>query len=66
MLKNVVAPIQAWLLSQHKCVGCGKPLEKAKRVKFDENSEKVTCNCGRIFIYNKNKKAYRRALISEV
>ena len=57
MLKNVIAPIQAWLLSQGRCVGCGKELPKGK---------KVTCGCGRIFIYNPETKKYRRALLEEV
>lgn len=66
MFKNVIAPIQAWLLSTGKCVGCGMPLEKGKKAKKDADSNKVTCKCGRIFIYNKKTKKYRRALFSEV
>lgn len=66
MLKNVIAPIQAWLLSQGKCVGCGKPLAKSQRVAHGKGSEKVTCVCGRIFIYDIPKKSYRRALLDEV
>jgi predicted nucleic acid-binding Zn-ribbon protein len=66
MLKNVIAPIQAWLLSQDRCVGCGKPLKDKKRQKGAHNTEKVTCTCGRIFIYNKKTKKYRRALLEEV
>jgi len=66
MLKNVIAPIQAWLLSMGQCVGCGMPLSKGKREKRDANSEKVTCRCGRIFIYETKTKKYRRALFSEV
>jgi len=30
MLKNMISPIQAWLISQGRCVGCGKPLDKMK------------------------------------
>lgn len=66
MFKNVIAPIQAWLMSQGKCVGCGMPLSKGKRGKFKEGFEKVTCKCGRIFIYDKKKGTYRRALLEEV
>ena len=57
MLKSVIAPIQAWLLSKGQCVGCGKKLGPG---------DKFTCKCGRIFIYDKTKKSYRRALFSEV
>lgn len=66
MFKNVIAPIQSWLLAKGQCVGCGMPLSKGVHVPKDKNTEKVTCKCGRIFIYDKNTKAYRRALFSEV
>jgi hypothetical protein len=66
VFKNIIAPIQAWLLSQGRCVGCGTPLEKGKREKREDGTEKVTCKCGRIFIYNPKKDSYRRALFEEV
>jgi hypothetical protein len=66
MFKNVISPIQAWLLSQGKCVGCGKELSKGKRKSYKKGYEKVTCSCRRIYIYDMNKKRYRRALLEEV
>ena len=66
MLKNVIAPVQAWLLSRGQCVGCGTPLNKGTHTKRDNSSEKVVCRCGRIFIYDLKTKKYRRALFSEV
>jgi len=67
MLKNIIAPMQAWLLSRSQCVGCGTPLEKGIRSKAkSKTQEKVSCKCGRIFIYDKNSKKYRRALFEEV
>ncbi len=66
MFKNIIAPIQAWLLSQGRCVGCGTPLDKGKREKREDGTEKVTCQCGRIFIYDPKKDSYRRALFEEV
>jgi hypothetical protein len=66
MFKNAIAPIQAWLMSQGRCVGCGKPLAGAKKEKHPNETEKVTCECGRIFIYNPSTKKYRRALLEEV
>lgn len=66
MFKNIIAPVQTWLLSRGQCVGCGMPLSKAKRVKRKDESEKVTCKCGRIFIYDSKAKKYRRALFEEV
>lgn len=66
MFKNAIAPIQAWLLSQGRCVGCGKPLSLGKRSKHPDNMEKINCFCGRIFIYDPHTKKYRRALLEEV
>lgn len=65
MLKDVIAPIQAWLMSQGKCVGCGTPLSKGK-TKDHKYGKQVTCKCGRIFIYNSKTKKYRRALLEEI
>lgn len=65
MFKNVIAPIQAWLMSQGKCVGCGMPLEKGSKKKH-KYGEIVTCKCGRIYIYNDKTKKYRRALLNEI
>lgn len=59
MFKNLIAPVQAWLLSQGKCVGCGTPLSKGKT-----NGNKVTCRCKRVYIKEDGK--YRRAALSEV
>lgn len=66
MFKNVIAPIQAWLLSQGRCVGCGRPLTEGKKIERRDATEKVTCACGRIFIYDPKTKKYRRALLEEV
>ncbi len=66
MFKNIIAPIQAWLLSQGKCVGCGKELKPRKRTKRKDGTEKVVCSCGRIFIFDPKTKKYRRALLEEV
>ena len=66
MLKNVIAPIQAWLLSQDRCVADGQPLSTAKREKRKDGTFKVTHTCGRIYIFNPKDKSYRRALLEEV
>jgi len=66
MFKNVIAPIQAWLLSQGKCVADGQSLEKTRRIKRKDGTFKVIHSCGRIYIYNPKTKNYRRALLEEV
>lgn len=67
MFKNIISPVQAWLLSQGRCVGCGTTLSKGSRKKNNETEDSITCTkCGRIFLYNKILKRYRRALITEI
>jgi hypothetical protein len=52
MLKNVIAPIQAWLLSQGRCVADGQPLDRSSKVATKDGVEKITHSCGRIYIYD--------------
>jgi len=66
MFKNIIAPVQAWLLSQGRCVGCGTPLAKGKQGDRKDGTKKVSCKCGRIFIFDPKEKKYRRALLEEV
>jgi RNase P subunit RPR2 len=68
MFKNIIAPVQAWLLSRGTCVGCGANLSDGKKVssKTVSGKDQVTCKCGRIFIYDAKTNTYRRALLSEV
>lgn len=66
MFKNVIAPVQAWLLSQGRCVGCGTDLSEGKVTKH-QSGEKIVCKkCGRIFIKESTTGKYRRALFEEV
>jgi hypothetical protein len=62
MFKNVIAPMQAWLLSQGKCVGCGRSLE----TKQGSGMVRVDCSCGRIYMYDPAAKKYRRAIPNEI
>lgn len=66
MFKRMIAPVQAWLLSRGQCVGCGMSLAKGKIEPHTDGNQKVTCKCGRIFIYETKKNKYRRALFEEV
>lgn len=65
MIKNLVAPVQAWLISQKRCVGCGTPLSRGIRHPV-RGQITVTCKCGRIFIHDEKKGTYRRALFDEI
>lgn len=62
MFKNIIAPVQAWLLSQGKCVGCGRVLEKKK----GKGLVRVACQCGRIYMYDSQADSFRRATLDEV
>jgi hypothetical protein len=62
MFKNIIAPVQAWLLSQGKCVGCGKMLPK----KEGSGLVRITCTCGRIYMYDATARKYRRATLDEI
>jgi hypothetical protein len=66
MFKNIIAPVQTWLLARGQCVGCGMPLKKGKIDKKSNDQAKIACKCGRIFIHNLKDKTYRRALFDEV
>lgn len=65
MFKSAIYPIQAWLLSQGRCVGCGRELSDGKKSKGPKGNDKITCTCARIFIRDSKTKKYRRALLSE-
>ncbi len=62
MFKNIISPVQAWLLSQGKCVGCGRELEK----KSGNGLVRVTCHCGRVYMYEGVAGKFRRATLDEV
>lgn len=62
MFKNIIAPVQAWLLLQGKCVGCGKTLAKKK----GDDLVKITCECGRVYMYDGASDTYRRATLHEI
>lgn len=65
MIKNIISPIQAWLLSQKRCVGCGTSLDILKK-ELKRNKQTVQCKCGRVFVFNSQTKTYRRASIEEI
>jgi len=65
MIKRLLAPVQAWILLQGKCVGCGQNLSLGRKVERLDNSQKVICACGRIYIFDKRRGKYRRATFAE-
>jgi hypothetical protein len=65
MIKKIIAPIQAWILLQGKCVGCGKNLTQGKKAQGKNNTDKVVCSCTRVFIFEKRTGKYKRASLEE-
>ena len=65
MIKRIIAPVQAWILLQGKCVGCGRSLTLGRKIERSDNTQKVICLCGRIFIFDKRSGRYRRASFAE-
>lgn len=67
MLKQLIAPLQEALIQRKLCPGCTRQLDQqqARNVKINQ-TELVTCECGRIFVYDKQLDIYRRALQSEI
>jgi len=67
MLKKLISPLQLMLLQRKLCPGCTRNLdEQPKRLTRMNQTEQITCSCGRIFIYDKQLDTYRRALDAEV
>lgn len=65
MIKNIIAPVQAWLLSQKRCVGCGTSLKLGKK---SQKKDKIliTCKCRRIYVFDEKTNKYRRAQLNEI
>lgn len=66
VFKSVIAPVQAWLISQGRCVGCGRDLTLGKKTRGEKSVSTIACQCGRIFVFEEKTKKYRRALLDEV
>lgn len=59
--------MQLWLLSQGRCVGCGKDIVSvSSKVKKGNTIDQLTCECRRVYMYDTKKKTFRRALITEL
>ena len=66
VFKNVMVPIQLWLLGQGRCVGCGRDLGSGKSTPIKGVGQKIVCECGRVFIKEAKTNKYGRVLLSEV
>ncbi len=57
--RQVIAPIQQWLLEQGKCAVCGEELPAGKKLP-GEKGELVVCPCGKEYFYLPKAKLYKR------
>jgi hypothetical protein len=62
VIKNLIAPLQKVLLQKKFCPACTRNLTRAKHLGESENGLVVACECGRIFVYDKETDVYHRAL----
>ncbi len=65
LFKQLIQPLQLWLLSQGRCVGCGKEL-KDMTLKVVKGKQLVYCSCKRVYVKDGEKRPYRRALMEEL
>jgi hypothetical protein len=60
--KNVVQPIQDWLLSRGKCVTCGRDLLLQKRKRLNGHYL-VSCACRKHFLYDPKNFSFEKAYV---
>lgn len=61
ILKWLIAPVQAKLLEKQQCPACTRNLQTmVERESVSHETEKVTCKCGRVFLFNRATRKYSR------
>jgi hypothetical protein len=67
LFKALLAPLQARLLERHLCVACTRDLDREKhREPLTTKSDLVICECGRAYVFDRERRRYRRAIPAEV
>ncbi len=67
IFKRLIAPIQQRILAKNMCPACTRKLDKAKiREPLTNETELVTCECGRKYVYLRPQRKYRRANAEDV
>lgn len=62
MIKGLIAPLQKILLQKKLCPACTRPLTKAKIMESRIDTDILVCECGRIFVFERELDNYRRAV----
>jgi DNA-directed RNA polymerase subunit RPC12/RpoP len=61
VLKQIIGPIQQWLLEEGKCVSCGGALSShLKGNGIESGTEVINCPCGQNYLYMSKAKLYKR------
>ena len=59
--------MQKVLLTRKLCPGCTRSLDEQKNREIRNNgTDRIICECGRIYIFDRELDSYRRALFDEV
>lgn len=67
MIKKLIGPLQVAMLQKKFCPGCTRNLDDQKNRQVRHNgTERIICECTRVYIYDREMDSYRRALNSEV
>lgn len=66
MIKKFIAPLQKIILQKKMCPACTRPLSKAKILDNKVYQDVVVCECGRIFVHEKELDSYRRAVSEDL
>jgi DNA-directed RNA polymerase subunit RPC12/RpoP len=66
ILKQIIGPIQQWLLEEGKCVSCGGALSAhLKGNEVESGAEVISCPCGQTYLYLPKAKLYKRLTANE-
>ncbi len=67
ILKKLISPMQTVLLQRKLCPACTRKLsDLKKRDPRPNNTVRIQCECGRIYILDNETQNYRRAMFNEV
>ena len=63
--KSVIQPIQDWLLSNGKCITCGRNLLLQKRKRLNGHFL-VSCACDKKFLYDPKNTSFEKVFMHDI
>ncbi|OGM22217.1 hypothetical protein A2961_02460 [Candidatus Woesebacteria bacterium RIFCSPLOWO2_01_FULL_39_21] len=61
MNDNIILPLQKWLLTHEKCIGCGRKLALNGH-KDNKGNRIAVCECKKMFVWVERTGSYRKVL----